>query len=56
MAVTRVGKFLRKTRLDEVPQFLNVLRGEMSIIGPRPSAPVFVRQLEKEIPSTATAC
>ena len=48
--VTRVGRILRKLRIDEVPQLINVLKGEMSLIGPRPERPYFVEQLKKEIP------
>jgi sugar transferase (PEP-CTERM system associated) len=48
--VTRVGQFIRKYRIDELPQLLNVLRGEMSFIGPRPERPQFVEQLISEIP------
>src|SRR5690606_14874496 len=48
--ITRFGKFMRHTRLDEIPQFLNILKGDMSLIGPRPERPKFVRELSKVLP------
>ncbi|EJT6498976.1 sugar transferase [Clostridium perfringens] len=48
--VTKVGKFIRKTRIDEIPQLFNVLKGEMSIIGPRPEREIFYKEFEKTIP------
>lgn len=48
--ITKVGKFIRKVRIDEIPQMLNVLKGEMSIVGPRPERPFFVEKLSEEIP------
>ncbi|MGL4336824.1 MAG: sugar transferase, partial [Turicibacter sp.] len=48
--VTRVGRFIRKTRIDELPQLINVFKGEMSLVGPRPEREVFVKELEAVIP------
>jgi lipopolysaccharide/colanic/teichoic acid biosynthesis glycosyltransferase len=48
--VTKVGKIIRKVRFDELPQILNILRGEMSLVGPRPERPEFVKSLSQRIP------
>ena len=48
--VTKVGKILRKTSLDELPQLFNILAGEMSLVGPRPERPLFVEKFKEEVP------
>ncbi|WP_192043471.1 sugar transferase [Paenibacillus lycopersici] len=48
--VTRVGSFIRKTRIDELPQLINVIKGDMSLIGPRPERPIFVAQFNEQVP------
>lgn len=48
--VTKVGKFIRKTRIDEIPQLFNIIKGDMSIIGPRPERPLFTEEFNEEIP------
>jgi lipopolysaccharide/colanic/teichoic acid biosynthesis glycosyltransferase len=47
---TRMGKIIRKLRIDEIPQFWNILKGDMNFVGPRPERPHFVEQLTREIP------
>ncbi|MTI71809.1 MAG: sugar transferase [Firmicutes bacterium] len=48
--VTKIGKFIRKTRIDEIPQLFNILIGDMSIVGPRPERPFFIKIFNKELP------
>lgn len=48
--VTKIGRYIRKTRIDEIPQLVNIIKGDMSIVGPRPERPCFIDEFNKEIP------
>ena len=48
--VTKIGRYIRKTRIDEIPQLINIIKGDMSIVGPRPERPCFIDKFNKEIP------
>ncbi|MDH4422863.1 MULTISPECIES: exopolysaccharide biosynthesis polyprenyl glycosylphosphotransferase [Bacillus] len=48
--ITKIGIFIRRTRIDELPQFFNILKGDMSVVGPRPERPMFTDKFEREIP------
>lgn len=48
--VTKIGKYIRKKRIDEIPQLINIIKGDMSIVGPRPERPYFIDEFKKEIP------
>ncbi|HFJ9471297.1 sugar transferase [Bacillus paranthracis] len=48
--VTKIGQFIRKTRIDELPQLFNILKGDMTLVGPRPERPIFTEKFEREIP------